>query len=220
MSALVIRLYDTQRSGNAWKIRIMAGLLGQPLERRTLSIDRGDLRTPAFAKLSRFHQVPLLEFPDGSTIPESMAILFFLSAGTPWWPADRLAQAEVMSWLSFEQSRHMPPLAQLRLHLAIHPGWPLAAEQRASWQRQAEEALSILNARLLEGGGEGWVAGAGQPSIADVALYPYSRLARMAGLDLARFEAVSDWIGRFEALPGYQPLFPGRPELNEHAEEI
>jgi hypothetical protein len=37
-------LYDTQRSGNAWKVRLLAGFLGVPLQRRTLSIDRGDLR--------------------------------------------------------------------------------------------------------------------------------------------------------------------------------
>jgi len=122
--------------------------------------------------------------------------------------------------LSFEQSQHMHPLAQLRLHLALHPDWPLETEKRETWHEQAERALSTLNSRLVDCGRNGWVATEGRPSIADVALYPYSRLAPMGGVDLGRFPAVSDWIQRFEDLPDYQPLFPGRPELTENNEEI
>ncbi|MBM2712942.1 glutathione S-transferase N-terminal domain-containing protein [Mesorhizobium caraganae] len=83
-----LRLYDTQRSGNAWKVRLLAGFIACPLERRTLSIDRGDLRTPEFAAVSRFRQVPVLELGNGGTIVESAAILFFLAQGTAWWPDD------------------------------------------------------------------------------------------------------------------------------------
>lgn len=36
-----MKLVDTQRSGNAWKVRLLAGFLGIALERETLSIDRG-----------------------------------------------------------------------------------------------------------------------------------------------------------------------------------
>ena len=39
-----MKLYDTLRSGNAWKVRLLAAYLGMRLERHTLSIDRGDLR--------------------------------------------------------------------------------------------------------------------------------------------------------------------------------
>ena len=42
-----MRLYDTLRSGNAWKVRLLASLLGLKLERITLSIDKGDLKQAA-----------------------------------------------------------------------------------------------------------------------------------------------------------------------------
>lgn len=56
-----MRLYDTQRSGNAWKVRLFASLLGIELERITLSIDKGDLRQESFLAKSPLAQVPVLE---------------------------------------------------------------------------------------------------------------------------------------------------------------
>lgn len=214
-----MRLHDTQRSGNAWKIRLLAGFLGMPMTRRSLSIDRGELMSPAFAKLNPLRQVPVLELPDGRTLSESMAILFFLSAGTGWWPQDRFAQAETLRWMSFEQARHMHPLAQLRLHLALHPDWPVEQKQLRQWHGQAMEALECLERQLAAGGPGAWVATAAHPSIADVALYPYTRLAGMGGIDLRGFAAIGDWLGRFERLAGYEPLFAGRPDLTESTQE-
>lgn len=215
-----LRLYDTQRSGNAWKVRLLAGFLGIPLDRTSLSIDRGDLRAPSFTDINPLRQVPALELPDGHVIAESMAILFYLAAGSDWWPGDRLSQARVLTWLSFEQSRHMHPLAQLRLHRALHPDWPLAPERAAEWRNQAEDALECLERQLSAAEPHGWIATGRHPSIADVALYPYTRLAPMGGIGITRHRAISDWIHRFEQLPGYEPLFPGRPELTETTREI
>jgi glutathione S-transferase len=215
-----MRLYDTQRSGNAWKVRLMAGFLGVKLERRSLSIDRGDLRTDAFGELNSLRQVPVLELPDGRTLSESMAILFYLADGTPWWPTNRFVQAEVIRWLSFEQSRHMHALAQLRLHIALHPDWPLSQGRLAQWRQEANEALDRLAEQLAACDQHGWVASTPHPSIADVALYPYTRLAAMGGIDPRRLPAIAGWLDRIEALPGYVPLFPGRPDLTECRQEI
>ncbi|OZI28727.1 glutathione S-transferase [Bordetella genomosp. 1] len=214
-------LYDTLRSGNAWKVRLMASLAGVPLVRRTLSIDRGDLARPEFLALAPMAHVPVLQLPDGSHLPESQAILFYLAQGTAWWPADTVAQARVLSWMGFEQDRHMKPLAQLRLHLALHrdadPDSPLFVGHAAA----ARAALDVLEAQLERQGPAGWVATPTHPSIADVALYPYTRMAPMGGIALDPYPAIRHWLARLEALDGYQALFPGQPERNlstaEHA---
>ncbi|WPB58929.1 glutathione S-transferase family protein [Xylophilus sp. GOD-11R] len=207
-------LYDTQRSGNAWKVRLMAGLLGLPLPRRTLSIDRGDLRADEFRAIAPLRQVPVLVLDDGSVLSESMAILFYLAQGSDWWPRLPLAQAEVLTWLSFEQERHMKPLAQLRLHLGLHRDREPASAEMRHHASEARAALDILQAQLLRQGAGGWVASSGHPSIADVALYPYTRMASLGGIDLSAWPRIVDWLARIEALPGYQALFPGQPELN------
>jgi len=209
-----MKLYDTQRSGNAWKVRLLAGLLGMPLERETLSIDRGDLRSPGFLAIAPMGQVPVLALDDGTHLGESMAILYFLAQGSPWWPNDAAGQAQVLAWLSFEQERHMKPLAQLRLHLALHRDRDPASEEFIRFAHEARQSLQILDAQLSRQGPTGWVATADAPSIADVALYPYTRLAPMGGIALSAYPAITAWLGRIEQLPGYQPLFPGAPEKN------
>jgi glutathione S-transferase len=208
-----VRVYDTRRSGNAWKIRLLAGLLGVALERRTLSIDRGDLRDPSFRVLNPFAQVPVLELDDGRTISESIAILHYLARGTPWWPNDPFAQAQVLMWLSFEQSRHMRPLAELRLHLSLRRDRKPADDDMVRFRDEAEIVLGLLDDQLARQGEAGWVATAEMPSIADVALYPYTRLAPMGGIDLGAYSHIASWLARIERLDGYQSLFPGRDDL-------
>ncbi|WP_234685984.1 glutathione S-transferase family protein [Bradyrhizobium monzae] len=210
----MMKLYDTQRSGNAWKIRLLAGLLNIPLERVTLSIKRGDLDDPEFLKRSPLGMVPILELKDGCTIGESIAILQFLALGTPWWPVAALDQAYVLMWLSFEQSQHMHPLAQLRLHLSLRRDRGAGDEDMVRFKAEAEHALHLLDEQLARQGRSGWIATQTHPSIADVALYPYTRLASMGGIDLETFQNLPPWLARIESLPGYQPLFSGRYDLN------
>lgn len=215
-----MRLYDTQRSGNAWKVRLMAGLLGIDLPRTTLSIDKGDLRNPSFVQRHLLRQVPILELDDGTTLSESMAILHYLAAGSAYWPSDRVDQAHVLTWLSFEQAQHMRPLAQLRLHLSLRRDMkPDDADMRAC-RAEATEALDRLNEQLARQGAGSWVATHKHPSITDVALYPYTRMASLGGLDLAAFPHLEPWLRQVELLPGYQALFPGRPEMNLSTQEV
>jgi len=212
-------LYDTLRSGNAWKVRLMASLLGMPIERRTLSIDRGDLATPSFLAVAPLGHVPVLQLADGSHLAESLAILHYLAQGTRWWPEALPAQSSVLTWLSFEQDRHMKPLAQLRLQLALHPGGNPQDATCVAHARAARAALGVLDSQLVRQGPDAWVATQDHASIADVALYPYTRMAPMGGIALNDYPAVQAWLARLEALPGYQALFPGQPERNLSTQE-
>jgi len=215
-----MRLYDTQRSGNAWKVRLLAGLVGVDLPRVTLSIDRGDLRDPAFLKRNPLGMVPVLELDDGRAIGESIAILHYLAGGTPFWPTRPYDQAQVLTWLSFEQAQHMHPLAQLRLHLSLHRDRGAEDDDMVRCRAAALHALGLLDQQLARQGANGWVATRDRPSIADVALYPYTRLSPMAGIDIERFAHLAPWLARIESLAGYQPLFPGRPDLNFSTVEL
>jgi glutathione S-transferase len=209
-----MRLYDTQRSGNAWKVRLLASLLGVELDRTTLSIDTGDLRKASFLACNPLAQVPVLELEDGRTLSESIAILFYLAHGTAWLPTERFAQASVLTWLSFEQSLHMRPVAQLRLHLSLRRDKKPDDPDMKACRAEAHEALRLLDQRLARQGERVWVASEDAPTIADVALYPYTRMAPLGGIDLEQYPHLSPWLRRIEELPGYQALFPGHPELN------
>lgn len=213
-------LYDTQRSGNAWKVRLLASFLGIELPRKTLSIDKGDLRTSEWKRLAPLGQVPLLQLPDGTHLAESLAILYYLAQGTPWWPRTAQDQARVLTWLSFEQERHMRPLAQLRLHLSLLRDRTADEPMMQIYAAEARDALRVLELQLDEATATGWVAGSEDPSIADVALYPYTKLSPLAGIELRQFPRISAWLAKLEALEGYQPLFPGQPQLTLTTAEI
>jgi glutathione S-transferase len=43
----------------------------------------------------------------------------------------------------------------------------------------------------------------GRYTIADIALYGYTHVAAEGGFDLARFPAITAWLGRVEAQPRY-----------------
>ena len=208
-----MNLYDTQRSGNAWKVRLLAGFLGRTLERRTLSIDRGDLHSHAFRSIAPLGQVPVLEI-DGIHVAESMAILFLLAQGTTWWPAQVHAQAQVLSWLSFEQHRHMRPLSTLRLHVGLGKTPMPPAAEFEQMGGEAHAALALVERQLAVDPQARWIATDVLPSIADVALYPYTCMAPMGGISLDAYPAICAWLSRFEAIEGYQPLFPEIPHSN------
>jgi glutathione S-transferase len=55
-----------------------------------------------------------------------------------------------------------------------------------------------------------WLA-AGHPTIADVAMYSYVRVADEGDLDIAPFPAISGWLERVESLEGFEPM----PRLSE-----
>ena len=203
----MLRIYDTLRSGNAWKVRLLAGMLDVPLQRVTLSIDEGDLQTADFGRINPRRQVPVLELDDGRHISESFAILAYLAHGTPFLPVGRYELATVLSWLSFEQATHMPPLSSARLHLALRKDRSEDEAEVQAWQRAGHQALQTLEQHLSEQQSRDlvWLSGT-CPTIADVALYPYTRLAPMGGVMLDDYPCIGRWLAGVEAIPGYSPL--------------
>ncbi|MET1111705.1 MAG: glutathione S-transferase N-terminal domain-containing protein, partial [Allosphingosinicella sp.] len=86
MSSLVLHEYS--QSGNCYKIRLTAALLGLPLERREYDILKGETRTAQFlANVISNGRIPVLEV-DGRFIPESNAACFYRAAGTALVPGD------------------------------------------------------------------------------------------------------------------------------------
>lgn len=201
---MTMELIDTVKSGNAWKVRLLCGYLGIPLKRTTLSIVDGDLDRPDFGQINPLRQVPVLRTPEGVWLAESLAILWYLGEGTTYLPDSRLQRAQVASWLSFEQTQHMHPLAQPRLlvHLRQTAGVDDAA--MVAWRELGNKALAVMEAHLQ---GHPFLVG-DAPSIADVALYPYTAMAAEGGYHLDNYSGIRDWLARMTLLPGYVPLEP------------
>jgi glutathione S-transferase len=143
----MLRLYDYLPSQNGYKIRMLLGHLGLAWETVAVAIFRGESRTPEFLKKNPAGAIPVLEPAPGRFIAESNAILCYLAEGTRFLPADRLARAQVMQWLFFEQYYIEPTLGTLRFwtltgRLRVNAG--LVPGKRAG----AERALQALERHL------------------------------------------------------------------------
>lgn len=202
LAGQTLELADTLRSGNAWKIRLACGYMGLALTRRTFDIVQGDLETEAFGHINPWRQVPALRTPEGAWLAESQAILWYLGRGTPWLPDGRLAQAQVASWLSFEQTQQMHAFAQPRLLIHLRGTARVDDPAMVEWRRAGMRAAAWMEAHLA---GRDFLVGEA-PTIADIALYPYTSMAEQGGYDLSALPHINAWLARMRALPGFTPL--------------
>ncbi|MYN13865.1 glutathione S-transferase family protein [Pusillimonas sp. TS35] len=200
-----LELVDTLLSGNGWKVRLLAGYCGIPLKRRSLSIVDGDLETAEFSAINPLRQVPALRTREGIWLAESSAILWYLGEGSAFLPDDVLKRAQILQWMMFEQTKLMWNLAQPRLWIALRQSMDQDDPRAQRWRARGYAALEVLSKQL---GHHAFVA-SDQPTIADVALYPYIRMAHQGGYDLARFDQMSEWLLRMRSLPGHTPLIEG-----------
>lgn len=195
----MLRLLDSLPSGNGYKCRLMLHHLGRPFERLEVDLAGGAARTPAFLRLNPEGRIPVLELDDGTVLPESNAILWYLAEGTPWLPAGKLDRAQVLRWLFWEQYSHEPNIATVRHWVAHLPPDPERDQLLPRKRELGYKALGVLDGHLA---GRSWMVGA-TPSIADLALYAYTHVAREGGFDLEPYPAVRAWIARVAALPGH-----------------
>lgn len=195
-------LHEDPRSGNCYKIRLTAALLGLPLERRGYDILQGETRTPEFlANVNPNGRIPVLQIGD-RFLPESNAACWYLATGSALIPADRFDQANVLRWMFFEQYNHEPNIATLRFWLHFVGEANLSRQQQSQVMAKriaGEDALALMDAHLV---GREWFVG-DAPTLADIVLYAYTHVAEAGGFRLADRAHVMAWLARVASLPGY-----------------
>jgi glutathione S-transferase len=198
-----VRLYNSQLSGNCWKVRQMLGLLGIRYERIELDVVDRSNRPAVLGGKNPALRVPTLELDDGEHLAESNAILWYLAGGTPYLPADRLEQARALQWMFFEQYEVEPSLAVVRFWLA-YSGTPesLSSTRRDELVQSGNRALAALERNLET---REWLVG-DEMTIADISLYVYTHVAHEGGFDLAPYTTLRAWFDRVAAEPGHVPI--------------
>jgi glutathione S-transferase len=198
----MISVYGMSASGNCYKVRLLLEQLGVPYRWHEVDTLGGETRAPGFLAMNPNGQVPVLEYEPGRCLPESGAILYYLAEGTPFWPAERLARAETLRWMFFEQYSHEPYVAVARfICLFLPPDHPRRADLPRLHER-GNQALAVMERQLA---GHEWFA-SGRYTIADIALFAYTHAAADGGFDLGRFPAIGRWLGRVRAQPRWLPM--------------
>ena len=204
-----LTLHEDPRSGNCYKIKLTAALLGLPLAVRGYDIMKGETRTPEFlAGVNANGRIPVLQIGEGPEtrfLPESNAACWYLAHGSALIPADRFAQADMLRWMFFEQYNHEPNIATLRFWVSIVGEANLSDDQRRALPAKragGEAALKLMDDHFAA---NAFFCG-DTVTLADIALFAYTHVADEGGFALADYPHVSAWIARVKALPGFVPM--------------
>jgi glutathione S-transferase len=200
-----LTLHEDPRSGNCYKIRLAAALVGLPLQRRFYDIMKGETRTPDFLRdVNANGRIPVLQVGD-RFLPESNAACWYLAEGSVLVPDSRFARADMLRWMFFEQYSHEPNIATLRFWLQFVGEPNLTDFQRGQIMAKragGEAALALMDEHLSR---QDWLVGT-EVTLADIALYAYTHVCEAGGFRLRDYPAVCAWLDRVARLPGYVPM--------------
>jgi glutathione S-transferase len=196
-----VLLYNSQVSGNCYKVRLLLAHLDRAYQRREVDVVDRSNRLQLLGELNPALRVPTLVLDDGRALAESNAILWYLADGGAYVPDDPFARAKVLQWLFFEQYSHEPYIAVVRFWVAVAQAPPAEAvlEERMRGGYAALDAMERHLARSPFLVGEDY-------TIADIALYAYTHVAHEGGFDLRRYPAIGSWLARVATRPRHVPI--------------
>jgi glutathione S-transferase len=181
---------------NGLKITIALEELGLPYKVHRLDLAKGEQKQPEYLAINPNGKIPAIVDSDGpTTVFESGAILIYLGDKTGrLLPATGQARYSVLEWLMFQMSAVGPMFGQVGYFTRLSQPNPGALER---FTTEAKRISTVLDGQLARG-----EYLAGDYSIADIATYPWVKLALpLLGGDLPRLKA---WVERVGARPAVQ----------------
>jgi len=196
-------LYNSQVSGNCYKVRLLLAHLGIEYERQEVSVSDRSNRPELLGGLNPALRVPTFVLDDGRALGESGAIISFFGEGTRFVPDDPYERAQMLQWMFFEQYDLEPAIAVVRFWLA-YSGRPRGdfADRLDERVAAGYRALDALERHL---DGRAWLVG-DDMTLADIALYGYTHVAREGECGLDRYPAIGAWLDRVAREPGHVPI--------------
>ncbi|MBI1244904.1 MAG: glutathione S-transferase family protein [Alphaproteobacteria bacterium] len=189
---------------NGYKISILLEELGLPYNVHAIDIGKGEQFKPDFLKISPNNKMPALvdsDGPDGKpySLFESGAILMYLcdrngAAGAKFLPADMRKRYDVIQWLMFQMGGIGPMFGQAH-HFRQYAPEPIKyAVDR--YTNETARLYGVLDRRLKE---VPYLAG--DYSIADMAVFPWTRSYERQGQKIEDFPNVKRWFDAINARP-------------------
>lgn len=187
----------TDSSPNGFKITIALQELGLPYTLHHVRIDEGAQRRPDFLRLNPHGRIPVLvDAAAGITLFESAAILLYLAQKTgrllPQAPQERW---QALQWLIFHAASVGPLIGQ-RVHFELFSE-TRNAEAVERFRRLTNEAFATLDQHLAR---QPYLAGE-EYSIADIAQFGWTHIARIIDFDFSQHRQLSAWHERVAARP-------------------
>jgi GST-like protein len=189
---------------NGHKVHIMLEELGLPYKVHGVNIGTGDQFKPEFLQISPNNKIPAIvdsDGPDGKRISlfESGAILLYLAGKTgKFLPEDVRGRYVTLEWLMFQMASVGPMFGQAH-HFRIYA--PEKIEYAVNrYTNEAKRIYGVLNKRLAE---HKYLAGT-MYTIADIAVWPWTRSAKNQGVEVDDYPHFKRWFEAIEARPAVQ----------------
>jgi GSH-dependent disulfide-bond oxidoreductase len=193
-------------SPNARKALMMLEEVGLPYQVQWVDISAGEQHTDAYGLVNPNRKIPAMLDHDGPggqpmALFESGAILLYLAEKTGrLLPADSAGRWNVIKWLFWQTSSQGPLLGQAA-HFVSHAAQrgidaPYASER---YRNEAQRLYSVLERQLAQ---QDYICG--EFSIADIAAFPWVRVAKGQGVDITAYPRVHQWCQAIAARPSAQ----------------
>jgi glutathione S-transferase len=220
LDPLVMEIFWASGSPFSWRVLLTLEVKGLPYQSRMLEFSKQETRTPEFLGLNPRGLVPVLR--DGEVVvSESLAIVAYLDRRAPEPPLFGRTPAEAARvWQSCMETALYLDGPGDRFILPLYRGQS-AEPERAAAVRGAISPIAAELTRLEAALADHPYLALDTLSAADLTAYPMVRSLLRAvekpgaekfdhGLDrfAQRYPRLTAWMGRIEALPGYQRTFP------------
>ena len=191
----MIDLY-TWSTPNGRKASIMLEEVGLPYAAHAIDISKNEQFAPDFLKISPNTRIPaIVDKDNGQTVFESGAILMYLAEKTgKLWPKSGEARWRTIEWLMWQMGGVGPMLGQVHHFVKYNKGKAPYAEER--YLAEARRLYGVLDRRLAQ---VEYVAG--EYSIADIAIWPWTSRFEWQTIDLKDFPNVLRWYKAIAARP-------------------
>jgi GST-like protein len=189
---------------NGHKVHIMLEECELPYLVHAVDIGAGEQFTPKFLAISPNNKIPAIVDPDGPdgrplSVFESGAILIYLAGKTGrFLPADDRSKFVALQWLMFQMGSVGPMLGQAHHFRRYAPEKIEYAIDR--YTNEARRLYGVMERRLSQAR---YFAGISY-SIADIAIYPWTRSHEGQGVNLADFPHVHRWYEEIGQRPAVQ----------------
>lgn len=192
----MLHLY-TDSSPNGFKATIALEEMSLPYRLHHVRIETGDNRKPDFLALNPHGRIPVLVDDETQVVLfESAAILLYLAEQTgQLLPADIQGRWETIKWLQFHASSVGPIIGQ-RVHFELAETVPNPAAIE-HYRRLTERAFAVLDRQLAQ---NRYLAG-NTYSIADIANFGWTHIARIIHFDFSHHLHLSGWHERVADRP-------------------
>jgi glutathione S-transferase len=205
---------------NGLKISIALEEMGLPYVIKPVAIGKGDQFKRDFLTISPNNRMPAIIDPEGPggepiSVFESAAILQYLGRKTgQFYPKDERKRVEVDEWLIWQVANVGPMFGQASHFRNYAPNLvddpEKIAYSVARYNNEVNRLIGVMERRL---DGRDYLSD--EYSIADMATYPWVKIAAVFSQDMSAFPRVQAWIDRVAARPAVQKGVVAGKELRK-----